>query len=279
MNPKPKQIGFIDYDLNNFHANTFLKLFRNELKHREWMVTHCWAKNETTGKEWADKNAVHYCSDIKEMADCDGLMILAPGKPELHLELAEKTFPLGIPTYVDKTFAPSLMIAKEIYALADRHKIPIISSSALRFCRTLQNQVTQFKNEEIRHIQTWFGGRSFEEYAIHPIEMAVSVMGPDIIKVSLFRTENHCQILINFSNGRTANVFSCVNVRCDAQAVLITNQATTYVNCKADPFYEDCLLFILNFFEQKKELIDRKETLAIRSVLDATSTLTPTVIP
>jgi hypothetical protein len=45
----------------------------------------------------------------------------APSTPETHLELCQAVLPFGKATYVDKTFAPDLATAREIFALADQH--------------------------------------------------------------------------------------------------------------------------------------------------------------
>src|ERR1043166_5942189 len=157
---KPKQIGFVDYKLDNWHANHFLHLLRDEpsFKSCGWMVTQCWAMDGKGGRKWAAENKIQFTDNIEEMRACDGIMILAPSNPETHLPLAKLVFPLGRPTYVDKTFAPSFKIAKQIFALADNHGVPVITTSALRCAASLNKAVTELGKDKIRHVLTWGNG-------------------------------------------------------------------------------------------------------------------------
>src|SRR5688500_5019974 len=105
----PKRIGFVDNKLENFHANVFLKAFRNDLKDRGWLVAGCYALDAADGRAWAKKNDVPFFDTPGGLdANVDAYMILAPSNPELHLPLAEKFLPFGKPTYIDKTFAPDV---------------------------------------------------------------------------------------------------------------------------------------------------------------------------
>src|ERR1043165_3311558 len=103
------RIGFLDNKLENFHANVFLKAYRESLKHRGAVVAGCFALDQDNGKAWAAHNDVPYFNSVKDLNDhVDAFMILAPSNPELHLRLAEMVFPFAKPTYVDKTFAPDI---------------------------------------------------------------------------------------------------------------------------------------------------------------------------
>ncbi len=153
---KTKRIGYIDHRLDNFHANIYLDLLRGDLKARGWEVAKCWALDEAGGRQWAARKNVSYVSTVADMADCDALVVLAPSTPEVHLELAKLAFPLRKPTYVDKTFAPDLKTAKRIFALADKHRVPVITSSALRCAASLNRTVTELGRDRIRHLrQEW----------------------------------------------------------------------------------------------------------------------------
>src|SRR5437764_129473 len=109
-----KRIGFVDNKLENFHANVFLKAYRDTLKSRGATVAGCFALDADNGKAWAAHNDVPYFNSVEALNDhVDAYMILAPSNPELHLKLAEMVFPFGKTTYVDKTFAPDLATAQK----------------------------------------------------------------------------------------------------------------------------------------------------------------------
>ena len=64
---KGRRIGFVDFHLDNFHANVYLGAFRKELKDRGFEVTGCTALQETEGRAWAAKNGVPYFAGAKAM--------------------------------------------------------------------------------------------------------------------------------------------------------------------------------------------------------------------
>lgn len=265
-----KRIGYIDYKLDNFHANVYLNLLRGDLKDRGWAVAKCWGMDEEVGRKWATEKQVPYVADPAEMADCDAIVVLAPSDPELHMELVKRAFPLRKPTYVDKTFAPDLGTAKRIFALADKYRVPVITSSALRCAASLNKLVAELGKDKIRHMRAWGGGRSFEEYVIHPIEMLIATMGSDVKEVMrLSDGEHHNELHLRFRGGRTGSVFVHTNGACAFQAVVTSDTKTAYVDTSSDPIFRDLASLILDFFESGKESIGRNETLAIFKVRDA----------
>ena len=114
-----RRIGFLDLRPDNSHSNSFLGAVRGDLASRGFEVGGCFALDEAIGREWAETNRVPYCDGAEELnRRADFVMVLAPSNPEVHLELCRMVFPHGKPTYVDKTFAPSLAVAEEIFGLA-----------------------------------------------------------------------------------------------------------------------------------------------------------------
>lgn len=263
-----KRIGYVDYKLENFHANVYLAALRKELKERGFAISGCLGLDETVGRQWAEKNGVPYFSDPEQLNEnCDYFCVLAPSNPELHLELCQKCFRFGKPTYVDKTFAPDLATAKKIFALADKHKVPVQTTSALRYTN-VQAHAKEVGAQNIRHMVAFGGGSSFGEYAIHPAELVVSCMGPQAKSVMRRGTENQSQVLVDFSGGRTA----VINVYCNAEtpfaAAVTTDKGTKLITVDCGKLFIDMAAALLDFFETGEPNIDRKESLTIRKILD-----------
>jgi hypothetical protein len=257
-----KRIGFVDYKLENFHANVYLKAFRGALRERGWTVSGAYALDEDNGRAWAEHNDVPYFKTpaaLNENVDC--FMILAPANPELHLQLSEATFPFSKTTYVDKTFAPDLPTAKRIFELADKHKTAVQTTSALRY--------TAVKPGPIRHMITWGGGSSFEEYAIHPVEMLISCMGPEAESLMRRGDNAFAQLLINFTGGRTGVVNVHTRGETPFAASVTTERKTKILVVDTSKIFVDTAAAVLDFFESGKPNIDRRESLMIRRILDA----------
>ena len=264
----PKRIGFVDYNLENYHANVFLKAYRGPLSDRGWTVAGCCALDADNGRAWAAHNDVPWFESAQRLNEhVDAYMVLAPSNPELHLRLCESVFPFGKTTYVDKTFAPDLATAKQILDLADKHKTPIQTTSALRYTN-VQEYVKEAGRDKVKHMITWGGGSSFDEYAIHPLELLISCMGPDAQSLMRRGSGEFAQLLINFTDGRTgvANVFT--RGRTPFAASVTTADATKMINVDAGAIFVNNAAAILDLFESGEPNIDRGETLMIRRILD-----------
>lgn len=266
-----KSVGFVDFDLENFHANVFADLLAGDLRDRGWRLAKCWSVAGRSGAEWALRRGIPHVREIADLADCDGIMILAPSNPEVHLRLAREVFLLGKPVYVDKPFAPAVDSAEEIFFLADRHGVPVFSTSALRCSASLRAAAGPAQGG-IRHMQAWGGGRSFAEYAIHPVEMIVSVMGADASHVRhISDGQGQHAIHLAYPGGRTGAAYLNLNAHCPFQAMVSSVERTDHVLCQRDPLFRDLGAMVLEFFRTGVEPVPREETLAVRRILDSSS--------
>lgn len=268
MTDGQKPIGFVDDNLENFHSNVYLKLFRNELKHRGFVVAGCTGMRTRAGRTWAEANGVPWFQDAAALNEAvDAYVVLAPSTPETHLELCRQVFPFGKPTYVDKTFAPDLRTARRIFALADSHRVPMQTTSALRYTE-VQDYVEEVGRRQVRHMVTWGGGRSFGEYAIHPLELAISCMGPNVRRMMRRGGGKQSQLLLDFSGGRTAVVNVYTGASTPYAASVTTAAATRHFQVDSSRIFLNTADAVLDLFETGKPAIDRKESLIIRRILD-----------
>jgi predicted dehydrogenase len=259
------RLAFVDHELDNFHANTFLSLIRGELAARADVVA-CHADRAESGRAWATRQGVPWVDDPRDLrGKVDAVAVLAPSNPETHLAQCERVLPLRLPTFVDKTFAPDLATARAIFALADRWGAPVQSSSALRYTEA---QRVAAELAPIREMTATGGGSSFAEYAIHPLELAVSVLGHEARTVIRAGTPRRSQLLISFSGGRSA----VVNVEVgDApfSARLAGDRGERTVAIDLARLFADACSAMIDFLADGRPRVDRRETLAIRAILDA----------
>jgi predicted dehydrogenase len=264
-----RRIGFVDLYLDNYHANVFLQALRGPLESRGFTVAGATGIKMAESRAWAEKNRVPiFDNDSALDAAVDYFMVLAPSNPEIHLELCRRIFPFRKPTYVDKTFAPDLATARQIFALADEHGTPIQTSSALRYTN-VQDEVRKSAPAKIEHMITWGGGGSFDEYAIHPLELLVSVMGHEATGLMRRGAPQRAQLLVEFRGGRTGvvNVFPGTNT--PFAASFTTDKATRHVEVDVPQIFVNNQAAILDFFAAAKPNIDRRESLALMRLLEA----------
>src|SRR3569623_1334438 len=102
--------------------------------------------------------------------------------------------------------------------LGDRHGAAMQTSSALRYTNVQRYVRGLPADEPVRHMVTWGGGTSFEEYAIHPLELASSCLGPGGQRMLRRGPLDECQLLLDFDNGRTATIHLYINARTPSAA-------------------------------------------------------------
>jgi predicted dehydrogenase len=262
------RIGFVDYRLENWHANTFLRIFREDLKNRA-VIAGCWGMDSANAQAWAQKNGVPLAASVADLdRTVDAYMVLAPSNPETHLELCQKVLPMGKPTFVDKTFAPDLATAQAIFALADQHGARVESTSALRYTN-VQREVDSLGRSDLRHMVAWGGGRSYEEYSIHPAELVISCMGVGARSLMRRNDGAYSQVLISFTDGRTAVINVHAHEQAPFAAALTTSKTTRLLSVDSGPMFQDAAAAIVDFVQGKRPPIDRQQTLLIRRILDA----------
>lgn len=262
-----KNIVFLDYDLNNYHANTFRNLLRNELADRGFTICGCHALNPDSGRTWARESEIPYIEDISSLGESvDGVAVLAPSNPEVHVTLVEMACRFKSPIYVDKTFALSINEVDEMFRLADQAGVPIFSSSALRFADELTPLREWNASGALRQMQVYAGGASVSEYLIHPLETLISTMGTDIKEYDRKTTGGLEQIRIVYQDGRIGTIFMYPKSQSGFRVVAAMDDKTVHTDI-VSPIFKNLLDHMLAFFSSAQEPVRRSETRVIIDLL------------
>ncbi len=262
-----KRIGLVDYQLDNFHARVYLAALRGPLADRGYEIVGATAWDATSSRKWATDNGVEYFASVADLAEqVDFFMVLAPANPELHLDMCEQVFPCCKPTFVDKTFAPNLEVARRIFALADTFKVRVQTASALR-SSVVQEELKKL-TEPLQSMFITAAGPTFSEYGIHPLELAVSCLGSEVRAVMQLGPKHHPQVILQFFDNRTAIIDFNTHAEIPFAATLITKSCSRHIEVNAERLFIDAAASILNFFDAAETQIDRAESLMIRQLLD-----------
>ncbi len=262
-----KRIGFVDHRLDNFHAEVYLKAVRGPLAHRGYEVAGATALLAEPSRQWADERGVPYYDCVERLgAAVDHMIVLAPSRPDLHLGMCRQVFPLSLSTFVDKTFAPDESVAREIFALADAHATPVQTTSALR-TTAVQRHVRQL-DSPLQSLIVFSSGASFDEYGIHPVELAVSCLGPEAEAIMRLGPASHPQWILRFSGDRTAIIDFNAMSEVPYSAVVSTERGHEHVPIDGSRLFIEAGASILDFFDAASPLIDRRESLVVRRILD-----------
>jgi hypothetical protein len=266
------KVGFIDYFLDEWHANNYPAWFRESALWNGFELAGAWEKRpgERPLDVWCKEMDIPaYTSMEKLLEDCDAFCVLAPSNPEVHEELAELPLMTGKPVYIDKPFAPDKAAAERLFERADKYNTPLFSSSALRFGDELIASRGLFPVEAMT---TQGGGSSFWEYSIHQIEMIVSSMGYDITSLNHEVSGTTDQVTFRFGDGRIAAM--TLHPKCGFSAVLTGKDEIAHVGGATNCF-PNLIDAMLKFYNDRTEPFDRRETIAIaalvRAAIDAAS--------
>lgn len=262
-----KRIAFIDYDIDNYHANIFARLLAEG--DTGFHLSAVWAQRRDNLDAWATQRnimAVECIADLAALADY--VMVLAPSNPETHLDLCRQAFALRKPTYVDKTFAPNRATAAEIFAMADDLGVATQTSSVLRYTE-LQAHCKSRADFPPQSITSWASGGNFNEYLIHPLESVISAMGPEIEAIAAEEEAGHTRITLRFSRHRLATIHMHVAHQTPFFHVVSDAQATAPIAINSNRLFLNGLLATLEFFKAGIAQIPREETMAIISAMDS----------
>ena len=267
------RLGFVDkrLDANNFHANVYLRLLRNDLIELGFTVAGCTALEAEPGRDWARDNDVPWFDTVAAMDEhVDFYVVLAPSNPEIHLELCQQVLPFGKATYVDKTFAPDPVTAQAIFALADKYGVAIQTSSALRYTDVQKSVIDAGGSDRVLHMVAWGGGSSFDEYAIHPVELVVSSMGDGVQRLRRWSPAPRSRLLLEWSDGRTALIHVHTDGGTTPYAASVTTATETrFVAVDTSTIFRDTARAFLLCFARKQANVPRSQTLTVHRILDA----------
>lgn len=158
-----------------------------------------------------EKFGVTIYDSIEELAkNVDAILILSvDGRP--HLEQFRRTLAAKKPVFIDKPLAGSLKDALEIMRLSREAKVPVFSSSSLRY--TPDSPMRKIdKSAQILSAYS-FGPAELEAhhpdlywYGIHAVEALYSVLGSGCEKVVRTHTKNTDIVTGVWSDGRVGTM-------------------------------------------------------------------------
>lgn len=215
---KEIRVGIIGLDTS--HATAFTKILNDEKAEAD--VAHCrvvaaYPKGSPDIKsstervpsytEEVKKHGVEIVDSIEALLTKVDAVLLETNDGRPHLEQVLPVFKAGKPVFIDKPIAGSLTDAVAIFEAAKKYKVPMFSSSSLRYSKNAQ----ALRNGKLGKITGCdaYSPCSLEKthpdlywYGIHGVETLFTVMGPGCDKVSRASTPDYDLALGVWSDGR-----------------------------------------------------------------------------
>lgn len=268
------KIGFIDYYLDEWHANNYPARLK-ELSHGEIEVAYAFAEIDSplpggmTTDEWCRQYGIQRVDSIEELAALsDGIVVLSPDNCERHEQLCRIPLATGKRCYIDKTFAPDKETAMRIFRHAEEHGTPCFSSSALRYA----TEYAGIDKKAIQSLDSWGPacgvGNGYEIYAIHQLEPIMMLMDAEPKRVIMHpHKESWYAMTIQFEDGRYATMSGytggspfMMNIQYDRGAQLIRVESD---------YFEEFLKSLTDFFLNGDVKVPHETTIRIMAAREA----------
>ena len=268
MEGSMKKVGFIDYYLDEWHANNYPNWLK-EYSGGRYEVAYAYGEIDSplggiSNAAWAEKNGVELCSTIDDVIEkSDVLVVLSPDNPEQHEKLCAKPLMSGKLTYVDKTFAPDAETARRIFDIAEKGNTKLFSTSALRYA----SEVQELKKGEAIYVSS-IGPGVEENYFIHQFEPIVYLMGPDVKRIMYTGSINSTSFTLEFSDGRRA--YMNMPRTWSSPQILAVKYEDGFVvkNLESDSF-KNFMHAMIKFFDDGIVPVDPQETITLMAIIGA----------
>ena len=217
------------------------------------------------------KWGVEIVPDIATLLSKVDAVLLTSVDGRVHLEQARPVIAAHKPLFIDKPLASTLEDAREIDRLAKQAGVAWFSSSSLRF----GEMGSSMKFPDATGVTTWGPGPlephhalDLTWYAIHPIELLYTLLGPGCETVTRVSSENTDVIVGRWKDGRLGTV-RAIRPYSDYGAVVFRAKEIVEAKPQGAGSYRPLVVEIVKFFQTGKPPVPNEETLEIFAFMDA----------
>lgn len=232
-------------------------------------------------EELRDKHGVAILDTPEEVAESCDAILLTSVDGRAHLELFRRIAPFGKPVFIDKPFATSLADARAIVELAREHRVPLMSSSSLRYAAGLTEALERATPEDGGIIGAdCYGPTPLEPlmpglftYGIHAVEMLYSILGPGCVEVCT-RSDDEYDLAVGvWADGRIGTVRGNRRGNYKFGALIHREQGTVFADASAHPkpYYAGLLEHVIEMFRTGVEPIPIEESLEVIRFIEASN--------
>jgi hypothetical protein len=223
-------------------------------------------------EELRTKWKVQFYGSIPELCRNVDAVLLESVDGRVHLEQARAVIAAHKRLFIDKPLASTLEDAREIARVAREADVPWFSASSLRFGEIAETM----KFADATGVTTWGPGPleahhalDLSWYAIHPIELLYTLMGPGCEEVSRTFTPDADVMVGRWKDGRIGTVRALRPYGPFGAVVFRPKQQVVESPPHATDSYRPLLVEVMKFFETGQPPVSNQETLEIFAFMDA----------
>jgi predicted dehydrogenase len=222
--------------------------------------------------EEVKKYGVEISNSIDELISKVDYVLLETNDGKVHLEQALPVFRAGKRLFIDKPIAASLEHTLAIFRAADNFKVPVFSSSSLRYMPGIKD-VADGKIGKVTGADT-FSPCSLEPshpdlfwYGIHGVEALIAVMGTGCKTVTRISTADTDVVAGIWNDGRIGTFRGTRSGQHGYGGTAFGEKGSMSLGTYAG--YDPLLIRILEFFRTGIEPVNREETIEIFAFMQA----------
>jgi virulence factor len=281
------KLGLLDFDTS--HCVEFTRrLNHKEVAEEQWVegaqvVIGCPGESKLSPEripgftEAMRKMGVPLVDKPADMIGKVDAMLIEAVDGSVHYERAGPFLEAGLPCFIDKPFACSVADARKIIELADKKKVPIFSSSSLRYAPELVEYTKEGKHGKILGAVA-YGPAPLDEknrnpglfhYGIHAVEILYTLMGPGCQRVTCTTEKDVDVVTGQWKDGRLATVRGIRAGKSDYGAVAFAQDGVKPLAIGTKYIYRELLKQIVATFETGKPPLDVAVTLEIVAFMES----------
>lgn len=225
-------------------------------------------------KTLKEKHGVEIVDSIDELLKKVDVVFLESVDGRPHLKQVIPVLKAGKPVFIDKPIAGSLADAIKIFELAAQHKVPVFSSSSLRYSPGIA-RVRQDPKQVGRVIGCFaYGPCPIEKthpdlfwYGIHGVETLFTVMGTGCHSVTRSHTKGTDEVTGTWKDGRIGTFRGVREGKSSYGAVVFGSQGVFTAPGSGD--YKSLLIEACKFFKTGQAPVAAEETIEIFAFMEA----------
>jgi hypothetical protein len=282
------KIGILDFDTS--HAVEFTRRLNHlGIAEDQWVeggkvVIGCPGESKLSPERIAGFTETMKKMDVplvEKPADMIGkvdVMLIEAVDGSVHYERAKPFLEAGVPCYVDKPFTNSAADARKLADLAAKKKLPLFSSSSLRFAPELVAFMEDAKHGKVLGALAYgpaplsgVEGRNpgLFHYGIHALEVLYTLMGPGCESVTCTSDKGADVVTGHWKDGRVATVRGTRGGAGTYGAVAFAEKATTPVAIGTKYIYRELLKKIVETYTTGKPPIDIGVTVEMMAFMES----------
>jgi hypothetical protein len=233
------------------------------------------SRNRLAGftKTLRDKYKVEVVDSIAALLPKVDVVLLESVDGRPHLDQVRPVLKAGKPVFIDKPVAGSLADAVRIYDLAKKLKVPVFSSSSLRFSPGILGMRKDAKVGKVLGCAA-YGPCELEKhhpdlfwYGIHGVETLFTIMGPGCKSVVRVHTPDTDLVVGTWKDGRVGTFRGIRKGGKGYGAQVFGEKGISPSGGYGG--YEPLLVEICKFFRTGKPPVSAEETLEIYAFMEA----------